>query len=212
MCTLSVSRGLTNVNAKRRESCGQLKAHSCFPRPDGCREVELTRRGNALKQAGAELKLLSDKSGRIQAMNHDKKGSSFGVDLEVAGRARGTSCAGLPRGCEPGQARDQQGRRRLRREFMRPTSPSRRSVMLRGLWWKRTPFAGAPSRRGRVSRRTSGNAGGAWVDKQVALDRSPHQPEAGEDLPAFCAQLVTSFRPRSRNGGGQDGRAELSGE
>lgn len=47
-------------------------------------QVELTAPWNALKQAEAEVVLVSDKPGEIQAMNHDAKGEKFRVDVEVS--------------------------------------------------------------------------------------------------------------------------------
>jgi protease I len=42
-----------------------------FLATDGVEQVELAAPWNALKQAGAEVVLVSDKSGEIQAVNHD---------------------------------------------------------------------------------------------------------------------------------------------
>jgi protease I len=55
-----------------------------FLATDGVEEVELTAPWNALKQAGAEVKLISDKPGEIEAVNHDQKGYRFPVDAEVS--------------------------------------------------------------------------------------------------------------------------------
>ena len=55
-----------------------------FLATDGVEQVELTAPWNALKQAGAAVKLVSDKLGEIQAMNHDQKGDRFPVDAEVS--------------------------------------------------------------------------------------------------------------------------------
>src|SRR3954463_7552150 len=62
----------------------QLKGRKvAFLATDGVEEVELTAPWNALKQAGADLELVSEKSGEIQAMNHDAKSNKFPVDVEV---------------------------------------------------------------------------------------------------------------------------------
>ncbi len=55
-----------------------------FLATDGVEQVELTAPWNALKQAGADTVLVSDKTGEIQAMNHDTKGERFKVDVEVS--------------------------------------------------------------------------------------------------------------------------------
>ena len=64
---------------------GQLVGRKvAFLATDGVEEVELTAPWNALKQAGADLQLVSDKTGEIQAVNHDEKGNTFPVDVEVS--------------------------------------------------------------------------------------------------------------------------------
>jgi len=50
----------------------QLKGRKvAFLATDGVEQVELTAPWNVLKQAGADVVLVSDKPGEIQAMNHD---------------------------------------------------------------------------------------------------------------------------------------------
>ena len=56
----------------------QLKGRKvAFLATDGVEQVELTAPWNALKQADAEVKLVSEKPGEIQSMNHDQKGERF---------------------------------------------------------------------------------------------------------------------------------------
>jgi protease I len=47
---------------------------------DGFEQVELTKPRAALDEAGAETKIVSLKSGKIQGMNHADKGDKFDVD------------------------------------------------------------------------------------------------------------------------------------
>ena len=52
---------------------------------DGVEEVELVQPRAAVEDAGATTRLISLKSGQIQAMNHDvEKGDTFSVDSAVA--------------------------------------------------------------------------------------------------------------------------------
>src|SRR5216683_7314732 len=63
----------------------QLKGRKvAFLATDGVEQVELTAPWNALKQAGADVMLVSDKSGEIQSTSGDAKGEKFHVDLEVS--------------------------------------------------------------------------------------------------------------------------------
>src|ERR1051325_738678 len=50
---------------------------------DGFEQVEMTKPRAALKDAGAETKIVSLKPGKIQGMNHADKGDKFDVDLTV---------------------------------------------------------------------------------------------------------------------------------
>lgn len=51
---------------------------------DGFEQVELTEPVKALKQAGAQVSVVSPKGGAIQGFEHDKPGESVKVDRELA--------------------------------------------------------------------------------------------------------------------------------
>src|SRR5919108_1592308 len=50
---------------------------------DGFEQVEMAKPREALDEAGAETKIVSLKSGKIQGMHHADKGDKFDVDLTV---------------------------------------------------------------------------------------------------------------------------------
>ena len=50
---------------------------------DGFEQVEMTKPREALDEAGAQTKIVSLKSGKIQGMNYADKGDKFDVDLTV---------------------------------------------------------------------------------------------------------------------------------
>src|SRR4026208_98202 len=50
---------------------------------DGFEQVEMTKPREALDEAGAQTKIVSLKSGKIQGMNHADKGDKFDVDLTL---------------------------------------------------------------------------------------------------------------------------------
>ena len=54
-----------------------------FLATDMVEQVELTRPWEALQKAGANLELISDKDGKIQAFNHYDKAEKFKVDKTV---------------------------------------------------------------------------------------------------------------------------------
>jgi protease I len=51
---------------------------------DGVEQVELTEPQKALRDAGAEVTVVSLKSGTIQGMNHDEKGDKIAVDVVLS--------------------------------------------------------------------------------------------------------------------------------
>ena len=171
----------------------QLKGRKvAFLATDGVEQVELTAPWNALKQAGAEVKLVSEKLGEIQSMNHDQKGERFPVDLEVSKvSARDFDALVLPGGvANPDRLRTNKDAVNFVREFMGADKPV--AAICHGPWL----LVEADAVRGRTitswpSLETDiKNAGGAWVDKQVQLDQKLLTSRKPEDLPAFCAQLV----------------------
>jgi len=171
----------------------QLKGRKvAFLATDGVEQVELTAPWNALKQAGAEVKLVSEKTGEIQSMNHDQKGERFPVDLEVSNvSARDFDALVLPGGvANPDKLRTNKDAVNFVREFMEGDKPV--AAICHGPWL----LVEADAVRGRTitswpSLETDiKNAGGAWVDKQVQLDQKLLTSRKPEDLPAFCAQLV----------------------
>ena len=172
----------------------QLKGRKvAFLATDGVEEVELTAPWNALSQAGAEVRLLADKSGQIQAMNHDEKGKTFPVDAEVTGAsARDFDALVLPGGvANPDKLRQNREAVRFVREFMEADKPV--AAICHAPWL----LVEADAVRGRTltswpSLETDiKNAGGAWVDKQVQLDQKLLTSRKPDDLPAFCDQLVS---------------------
>ena len=163
-----------------------------FLATDGVEEVELTAPWNALKQAGAEVKLVSAKPGEIQAVNHDQKGGRFPVDVEVSKvTARDFDALVLPGGvASPDRLRTNKDAVNFVREFMEADKPV--AAICHGPWL----LVEADAVRGRTitswpSLETDvKNAGGAWVDKPVQLDQKLLTSRKPDDLPAFCAQLV----------------------
>lgn len=171
----------------------QLKGRKvAFLATDGVEQVELTAPWSALKQAGADVVLVSDKPGEIQAMNHDAKGEEFQVDVEVANvTARDFDALVLPGGvANPDRLRTNKGAVNFVRQFMEMDKPV--AAICHGPWL----LVEADAVRGRTitswpSLETDvRNAGGAWVDKQVQVDQNLLTSRKPDDLPAFCAKLV----------------------
>jgi protease I len=171
----------------------QLKGRKvAFLATDGVEQVEFTAPWNALKQAGADVTLLSDKTGEIQAVNHDEKGERFPVDRVVSqASARDFDALVLPGGvASPDKLRTNADAVKFVRDFMEADKPV--AAICHGPWL----LVEADAIRGRTitswpSLETDvKNAGGAWVDKPVQLDQKLLTSRKPDDLPAFCAKLV----------------------
>ena len=172
---------------------GQLTGRKvAFLATDGVEQVELTAPWSALKQAGAEVKLVSDKTGEIESVNHHEKGQKFSVDVEISKvTARDFDALVLPGGvANPDKLRTNKDAVGFVREFMELDKPV--AAICHAPWL----LVEADAVRGRTltswpSLQTDvKNAGGAWVDKQVQLDQKLLTSRKPDDLPAFCAQLV----------------------
>ena len=171
----------------------QLKGRKvAFLATDGVEQVELTAPWNALKQAGADTVLVSDKAGEIQSTNRDAKGEKYRVDVEVSKvSARDFDALVLPGGvANPDKLRTNKDAVAFVRQFMELDKPV--AAMCHGPWL----LVEADAVRGRTitswpSLETDvRNAGGAWVDKQVQVDQKLLTSRKPDDLPAFCVKLV----------------------
>jgi protease I len=171
----------------------QLKGRKvAFLATDGVEELELTAPWNALKRAGADVMLVSDKPGEIQAMNHDAKAARFHVDVEVTGvTARDFDALVLPGGGKnPNKLRTNPTAVNFVREFMELDKPVAAichgpSLLVEADALRGRTITSWPSLETDVK-----NAGGAWVDKEVQLDQKLLTSRKPDDLPAFCAKLV----------------------
>jgi protease I len=158
---------------------------------DGVERVELEQPRSALRDAGAEVELLSIHDGEIAARNHDlEDAGTFSVDGLVANASVGDYDALLLPGgtVNPDQLRMNDDAVAFVREFFESGKPI--GTICHGPW----TLVQADVVRGRQitswpSVRTDlRNAGATVLDQEVVVDdRSP------DDLPAFCAKIVEEF-------------------
>src|ERR1051325_9408859 len=92
---------------------------------DGFEQVEMTKPREALDEAGAETKIVSLKSGKIQGMNHADKGDKFDVDLTLdEARPENFDALLIPGGLyNPDQMRTSQKALEFARHFFREHKP-----------------------------------------------------------------------------------------
>jgi protease I len=166
-----------------------------FLATDGFEQVELTKPWDAVKQAGAEVELISIESGEIQGMNHDEKGNRFRVDRTI-GDVKASDYAGLvlPGGvANPDRLRTDEQCVDFVRAFFDQKKPV--AAICHGPW----TLIEADAVRGRTVtswpslRKDLENAGATWVDEEVHVDDGLVTSRKPDDLDAFCAKAVEEF-------------------
>ena len=166
-----------------------------FLATDGFEQSELVQPWEAVKDAGAEVVLVSPKKGNIQGMNHDEKADTFPVDLNVS-QASAEDFDGLvlPGGvANPDALRICEDSVSFIRDFFKQHKPV--AAICHGPW---TLIEADVVRGRRVTSWPSLktdliNAGAAWVDEECVCDEGLVTSRNPNDLPAFCAKAIEEF-------------------
>ncbi|QJR82216.1 type 1 glutamine amidotransferase [Alteromonas pelagimontana] len=163
---------------------------------DGFEQVELTEPMKAVKDEGAEVEIVSLKSGEIQGMNHDEKGDKFPVDKTVDSvSASDYNGLILPGGvANPDTLRTNKQAVKFVRDFFDQHKPV--SAICHGPWMlveadvlKGRKVTSFPSIKTDVI-----NAGGNWVDEEVVVDQGLTTSRKPDDLAAFNAKVIEELR------------------
>ena len=158
----------------------------------GVEQVELKQPFAAVRDAGAEVELVSLEAGEIQGYEKLDKGDTFPVDLTVAD-ASPSDYHGLviPGGvANPDFMRMNADAVQFVREFVEAGKPV--GAICHAPWM----LVEADVVRGKTltsfwSLQTDiRNAGGKWVDEPVVVDRGLTTSRNPDDLEAFCAKVV----------------------
>jgi len=160
--------------------------------PEGIEQVELTDPWAAVEKAGATPRLLSTKSGSVQAFNHLDKGDTFDVD-QVVGDADVDHYAALvlPGGvANPDALRMDEDAVDFVRDFVESGKPV--AAICHAPW---TLVEADVVRGKRVTSWPSlqtdlRNAGAEWVDEEVVVTGNLVTSRNPDDLPAFNEKLL----------------------
>ncbi len=172
--------------------------------PEGAEQIELTDPWRAVEQAGGTPRLLSTRTGTVQAFHHLDRGATFEADAVADAAAAGDYDAlVLPGGvANPDFLRTDEDAVAFVRAFFDAGKPV--AVICHGPW----TLIEADAVRGRAltswpSLRTDlRNAGAHWTDEEVVVcEEGPNtlvSSRKPDDLPVFCRAMVGAF---SRPGG-----------
>jgi len=162
---------------------------------DGFEQAELTEPVKVLRQSGAQVDIVSPKSGEIQGMRHKERGDKVRVDRTLDD-AKAGDYAGLvlPGGvANPDELRTDQRAVRFVRAFVDAKKPI--AAICHGPW----TLIEADAVRGKTvtswpSLKTDlKNAGADWVDREVVADHGLITSRKPDDLPAFCQKMLEEF-------------------
>jgi protease I len=155
-------------------------------------QAELVEPKRAVEAAGGRAVIVSDRSGPLRGMNHDKPGDSFPVDLPLAKvNAEDFDALVLPGGVMNADAlRMVPAAHELVRAIDELGKPI--AVICHAPWLlvsaglvKGRKLTSWPSLQDDIR-----NAGGSWVDQPLVKDRNWISSRKPADLPAFNAALI----------------------
>ena len=162
---------------------------------DGVEQVEILEPMKALKAAGADVKIVSLKTGTIQAMNEDvNPGQKIPVDFDLSVDADTFDALVLPGGTtNPDKLRVSRDAVEFVQHFVDNDKPI--AAICHGPWMlveadavEGVQLTSWPSLRTDIE-----NAGGEWVDEACVRDTLLVTSRKPDDLPEFCRQMIELF-------------------
>ena len=173
---------------------------------EGAEQAEVTKPLEAVKDAGADVDIVSLEKGEIEMWNHFDKGEKITADLGVS-NADASNYDGLvlPGGvANPDQLRGDEDAVKFIRAFFEQHKPV--GVICHGPWTlieadvvKGRKITSWPSLRTDLR-----NAGAEWVDEEVVVDNGLVTSRKPDDLEAFCAKVIEQIAERKPVGAGAD--------
>jgi len=166
-----------------------------FLATDGVEKDELMQPWEEIREAGAEVELISLKPGKIQTTKHGEKSGTFDVNKEVDEvTAKDYDGLVLPGGvANPDHLRTEPKAVEFVKDFFKQEKPV--AAICHGPWMlveanvlKGRTVTSWPSLKTDII-----NAGGSWVDEKVHVDEGLVTSRKPDDLPAFCTKAIEEF-------------------
>jgi|SRR5476651_491 len=163
---------------------------------DGFEQAELLEPLKALKAAGIQTQIISEKPGDIQGFKHTEKGETVSAEISFDEACEQTYDAlVLPGGVVNGDAiRVIEAAQQCVRQANQANKPI--AVVCHGPWLmvsanivQGRTLTSWPSLKDDIR-----NAGGTWVDQEVCVDGNFISSRKPDDLPAFCETLIAALQ------------------
>lgn len=162
---------------------------------DGFEQVEMTGPRDALKEAGAEVSIVSPSSGKIQGMNHADKGDKFDVDKKLAdANPADFDALMIPGGLmNPDELRSTEEALDFARHLFDEGKPVAAichgpQVLITADLVRRRIMTSWPAIQADMR-----NAGAIWVDEEVVVDNGLVTSRKPDDIPAFNKKMIEEF-------------------
>ncbi|CAN5595160.1 type 1 glutamine amidotransferase domain-containing protein [soil metagenome] len=179
---------------------------------DGFEQVEMTKPREALHEAGAETKIVSLKSGKIQGVNHDEKGDQFEVDLTLEKAQPGDFDALLIPGglMNPDAMRQEESALQFVRHFFTTRKPVAvichgPQVLISANLVRDRTMTSWPAIKVDMQ-----NAGANWIDEEVVVDHGLVSSRKPDDIPAFNEKMIEEFAEGKHEGQGPPEREKTA--
>jgi len=159
---------------------------------NGFEQSELTEPVNALRQAGAEVSIVSLKEGKIKGWKDKNWGDEIDVDLTVEkADSDAFDALVLPGGVmNPDQLRVNDDAVRFANDFFEAGKPI--AAICHGPWTliETGKLQGRRMTSFHSIKTDLINAGVDWTDEEVVVDNGLVTSRSPKDLPAFCKKMV----------------------
>ena len=162
---------------------------------DGVEQIELLKPREALREAGAETKVVSLKSGKIKGWDHTKWGEEIAVDVELTkANPQDFDALLLPGGVQnPDKLRMDPKAVQFVKSFFQSNKPV--AAICHAPW---TILEAGEAKGLRITSWPSlktdlKNAGAEWVDEEMVRDKNVVSSRKPDDIPAFIRGMTELF-------------------
>lgn len=165
---------------------------------NGFEESEFVKPLEALREAGADVQVVSPKEGKVKSWREGNWGKEFDVDIELSeADADDFDALVLPGGViNPDQLRMNEKAIEFVKSFFGRETQRPVAAICHGPW----TLINAKVVKGRKMTSYESikmdliNAGANWVDEEVVVDKGLVTSRSPDDLEAFCEKMVEEIR------------------